>query len=250
MHVSPYGCVAEINGMMHVGFGDRMFQFKKGVWEDHHLGFPIGSVFECESKGYVMHGGGIAGQCKKIYEWKSETTDLGLLPEIPHENQLNYRSAIGHNGHIYLVGGSCDEGRVDCFDINKREWKPIKKMKCPRVWCSLAVIDDKMFVGGGGGEEAGNSVECFLAKEEKWIDIKPTTNRKCQLSSWNKKLIATGGDVKRHIVELYDESSGNWLPLPSMNMGRVLHGACTTSDNTLVVVGGFDAWNTVECLKL
>ena len=247
--------MAEINGMIHVGFQDTMLQFKKGVWEgkSHHLGFSVGSVFECEGKGYVMQGGSMKVElCKKIYEWKSETADLGLLPEIPHENQLLYRSAIGHNGNIYLVGGICKEGRVDCFDINKREWKPIKKMNFRRMSCSLAVIDDKMFVGGGAG--AGNSVECFLAKEEKWIVIKPTTNKKCQLSSWNKKLVATGGELERKIVELYDESSGNWLPLPSMNIGRVSHGTCTTSDNTLVVVGGFNPGNiieySVECLKL
>ncbi|XP_065844289.1 uncharacterized protein [Oscarella lobularis] len=35
----PCGRVAEINGMLHVGCGDRMFQFKKGAWEgeEHHL---------------------------------------------------------------------------------------------------------------------------------------------------------------------------------------------------------------------
>ena len=245
----PFGCVAEINGMIHVGWLDRMFQLKEGAWkgEKHDLGFRIGSVFECEGKGYVMEGGGFTGeQCKRIYEWKSETRDLELLTEIPHEYQLDDRSAIGHNGNIYLVGGGSD--RVDCFDINKGEWEPIKKMKNGRSWCSLAVIDDKMFVGGGLW--AGNSVECFLMKEQKWIDINPTTEYLCQLSSLNGKLVATGGEWKSNCVELYDELSGDWLPLPSMNERRCLHGACETKDNQLVVVGGRGAWNSLECLKL
>ncbi|XP_065836315.1 uncharacterized protein [Oscarella lobularis] len=248
----PFGCVAEINGMIHVGWLDRMFQLKEGAWkgEKHDLGFRIGSVFECEGKGYVMEGGGVIGaQCKRIYEWKSETRDLELLTEIPHEYQLNDRSAIGHNGNIYLVGGYPRSDRVDCFDINKGEWEPIKKMKNERYWCSLAVIDDKMFVGGGEG--AGNSVECFLMKEQKWIDINPTTKYGCQFSSLNGKLVATGGrDWKSNCVELYDELSGDWLPLPSMNEGRCYHGACETKDNQLVVVGGEGAKNSLECLKL
>ena len=113
----PFGRVAEINGMLHVGYGDRMFQFKKGAWEgeEHHL--PkiqyIGSVFECEGKGYVMDINEW-DRCSSIYEWKSETKNLELLTKIPDEYQL--RSAIGHNGNIYLVGGWSD--RVDCFDIN------------------------------------------------------------------------------------------------------------------------------------
>ena len=247
----PLGCVAEINGMIHVGWENRMFQLKEGAWkgEKHRLGFLIGSVFECEGKGYVMEGGGvIGGQCKRIHEWKSETRDLELLTEIPHEYQFYNRSAIGHNGSIYLVGGKWGSDRVDCFDINKGEWEPIKKMKNGRCWCSLAVIDDKMFVGGGKG--AGNSVECFLMKEQKWIDINPTTKYKCQLSSWNGKLVATGGFESSDCVELYDELSGDWLPLPSMNEGRHLHGACETKDNQLVVVGGWGAKNSLECLKL
>ncbi|XP_065839777.1 uncharacterized protein [Oscarella lobularis] len=153
----PYGRVAEINGILHVGSGKRMLQLKEGAWEGetHHLDFKIGSVFECEGKGYVMDGGGpFREQCTSIYEWKSETRHLELLTEIPNQYRLKYRSAIGHNGKIYLVGGGkWGSDEIDCFDISKREWKPIKRMKNKRWHCSLAVIDDKMFVwrriGGG-----------------------------------------------------------------------------------------------------
>ncbi|XP_065844405.1 kelch-like protein 4 [Oscarella lobularis] len=244
---SPSGRVAEVNGMLHVGYGDRMFQFKKGAWEGEENHLPeiqdIGSVCECEGKGYVMDIKD-RDRCSSIYEWKSETRDLELLTKIPDEYQLKNRSAIGHNGNIYLVGGmrSVKEGflfsdRVDCFDINKGEWKPIKKIKNARWDCSLAVIDDKMFVGGGLG--AWNSVECFSMEKQEFIDIKPTTKDRCQLSSWNGKLVATGGwgDIgeweSSNCVEKYDELSGYWLPLPSINEGRKGHGACTTKDNQL-----------------
>ena len=245
----PYGRLADINGIMHVGVWDKMYQLKEGVWKgkDHNLGVDIWSVLECEGKGYVIDRDGWYS-CKNIYEWKSEESNLELLAKIGDQYQLNYRSAIGYNRKIYLVGGEKSDGRVDCFDINTREWKPVKKMKNERFECSLAVIDDKMFVGGGYG--AGNSVECFLIKEEKWIDIKSTTKEECQLSSWNRKLVATGGENGSNCVELYDEWSGEWLPLPSMNQGRVLHGACETKDNQLVVVGGWNAKNSVEYLKL
>ena len=249
----PFGNVAEINGMLHVGWGNRMFQFKKGAWEgeEHHLpGIKrIGSVFESEGKGYVMDMNE-ENRCSSIYEWKSETRNFELLTKIPDKYQLEARSAIGHNGNIYLVGGGWESNQVDCFDINKGEWEPIKKMKNKRWDCSLAVIDDKMFVGGGDG--AGNSVECFSMEKQDWIDIKPTTKELCELSSWNGKLVATGGGWGySNCVEMYDELSGDWLPLPSMNQGRWFHGACTTKDNQLIVVGGaWGAVNSVECLKM
>ena len=245
----PFGRVAEINGMLHVGYGDRMFQFKKGAWEgeEHHLPEiqDIGSVFECKGKGYVMDINDW-DQCSSIYEWKSETRDLVLLTKIPDDCQLQFRSAIGHNGNIYIVGGGwrgCD--RVDCFDINKGEWKPINKMTNQWVFCSLAVIDDKMFVGGGWGKP----VEYFSMEKQEWIDIKPTTNELCELSQWNEKLVATGG-FDSNCVEMYDELSGDWLPLPSMNEERWTHGVCATKNNQLIVVGGEGAGNSVECLKM
>ena len=236
--------MAEINGMIQVGVGDTMHQLNKGVWEgkDHHLGVRIRSVFECEDKGYVMDFA-----CKSIYEWQSEERDLELLTKIPDQCQLNNRAATGHNGNIYLVGG-WQSNRIDCFNIIRGEWKPITKMQNERLSCSLAVIDDKMFVGGGFG--AGKSVECLSMKEEKWVNIKPTAKKLCQLSSWNGKLVATGGLYKSNSVEMYDELSGEWLSLPSMNKGRSSHGVCTTKDKQLVVVGGFSAENSVECLKL
>ena len=141
-YCKPYGCAAEINGMLHVCWEDRMFQFRKGAWErEKHL-LPgikrIGSVFECEGKGYVMDIND-RDRCKSIYEWKSETRDLELLTKVPDGYQLDGRSAIGHNGNMYRVGGWGSD-RVDCFDMNKGEWEPIKKMRNKRGWCSLAVI--------------------------------------------------------------------------------------------------------------
>ena len=164
------------------------------------------------------------------------------------------RSAIAHNEKIYLVGGR-RSNRVDCFDILKGEWEPMKKMNTKREMCSVAVIDNKMYVGGGGDESGpSNLVECFLMEEQKWIGVKETTKKLCQLSSWNEQLVATGGYDGKHskCVEMYDERSEKWRSLPSMKKGRNGHGACTTKDNQLIVVGGRGkgAWNTIECLQI
>ena len=253
----PFGRVAEINRMIHVGYRNTMFQLKNGAWEERfYRGFDIRSVFECEGKGYVMDNH--EGVCKNIYEyeWKSEERDLELLTEIPYLYQLEDRSAIGHDRKIYLVGGR-DSDRVHCFDTTEREWEPIKEMKRERWDCSLTVIDDKMFVGGGfeTGLGASNSVECYLIEEAKWIEITPSTEYLCKLSSWNGKLVATGGWDKGKGVELYDDLSGDWLPFPSMNRARLGQGTCTTKDNHLVAVGGLCDYPVtktflVEYLKL
>ena len=110
-----------------------------------------------------------------------------------------------------------------------------------------------MFIGCNwfveGGRGAGNLVECF-SMEKEFIDIKPTKKKMCEVLSWNGKLVATGGSGYSKCVEIYDELSGDWLPLPIMNKGRYRHGACTTKVNQLIVVGGWSARNSAECLKM
>ena len=127
IYFAPSGRVADINGMLHVGWEDTMFQFKKGAWKGQEQHLPgihrIRSVFECEGKEYVIDIND-KDRCSIIYEWKNGTRDLELLTKIPKEYQFNYRSAIGHNGNIYLVGGgnsSIGSDQVDCFDNHKGE---------------------------------------------------------------------------------------------------------------------------------
>ena len=95
-----------------------------------------------------------------------------LISKILDEYQLDFRSSIGHNGNIYFVGGR-GSNRVDCFHINNGEWEAIKKMNNKRHDCSLAVTDDKMFVGGGRWG-LWNSLECLSMVKQELIDIKPT----------------------------------------------------------------------------
>ena len=134
------------------------------------------------------------------------------------------------------------------INISKREWEPLEETKRCHGACSSAVIDDKIFIGGG--LSADKSIECFLMERQKWIFIKSNPMFDCQWSSWNGKLIATGGQEESDCVDLYDELSAEWLPLPSMNIAREEHGVCETKDNELIVVGGVGALYSVECLKL
>ena len=250
LECNPYGCVAEINGAVHLGWGNKIYWLKNGKWKEKRLetSSPIGSLIECEGNGYVINGGGFFGdRCKTISVWNNETEDLELLTKIPPEYQLRHRSAVGQNGKIYFVGGFDGKktNQVDCFDIHTKTWSEAKRTKQTRWASSLAAIDDKLFVGGGWGH---SDAECFLIKEDRWVDIKPNTKEDCEWSSWNGKLVATGGHGSSNVVEMYDDSAGDWLPLPPMNKGRWEHGACATKENKLFVVGGDGADNSVEYL--
>ena len=247
LQCNPYERVAEIDETIHVACSNTIYWMKNGQWEEKNLAFGIASVFESEGTGYVMTGDWWR-RCEKIFQWKSKKKKLKLVTEIPSEFQMKYRSVVGQKNRIFLMGGvdGTKSKRVDCFNTVKGKWEEMKPMTKGRCESSLAAFDNKIFVGGGDGS---NEVECFLTSEEKWVKIKETKKTDCQLSSWNGKLVATGGRERSDVVEIYDDLSGHWLPLPSMIRGRYGHGVCATKDSKLVVVGGWGGANSVEYLK-
>ena len=121
-------------------------------------------------------------------------------------------------------------------------------MPCGRSACSLATI----VIGGGiyNSSTGTNAVECFDLDSEKWINLCPTTNKLCELSILNGKLIATGGSPKFDAVEIYDNATDSWLPLPPMKAHRFGHGAFTADCNKLYVAGGTIFSNLVEYFEL
>jgi len=84
----------------------------------------------------------------------------------------------------------------------------------------------------------------------KWNQIPSPKRRQSRIIGFNGKVIATGGWDWVNDVEVFDDTSGFWLPLPSMKEGRALHGVCTTRNNQIVVVGGYGALKSVEILSL
>ncbi|XP_065839813.1 uncharacterized protein [Oscarella lobularis] len=244
----PYRRVAELNGIIHAAWYEKVYLLTGEEWKKKDVGFWIESFFECNGKGYLVKGGQWKEKCKAIFEWKNEKeVNLNLTKRIPVEYQLRGRSSLGSNGKIYFVGGEKMSKRVDSFDITEERWIKLKEMGEGREWCTLATIDNKLFVGGG---EWMNKVECYIIKEDRWIDIKPTTNCDCEFSSWNGKLVATGGTELSSLVEMYDDVSGEWVRFPEMNEGRRSHGTCVMNDNKLVVLGGYGALNSLEYLKM
>lgn len=103
--------------------------------------------------------------------------------------------------------------QVDCFNIHTKTWSEAKRTKQTRWASSLAAIDDKLFGGGGWGY---SDAECFLIKEDRWVDIKPNTNegglRRGMENSWRRKDTAPAPSSKCTTIR-----PGDWLPLPPMS---------------------------------
>ena len=109
------------------------------------------------------------------------------------------------------------------------------------------------------GHYFSNIVECADVRDGKWKTIPSTTTYMPTLTSVSNRLVGTGGwtqqrfDSSSNIVELYDERSTKWLPLPLMTHKRYGHAAFSTQNGELITAGEladtFKAIISIESLK-
>ena len=242
------GRVAEIDRKLIIATNTRqLYEFSDGKWNESLVGVNIRSLMKCDEKGYIL-----VRDERSVCRHISEIDSTKVLAMLPDSHQLRYASAIGHKDKIYVVGGedkasNAVKNIVSVLNVKNNKWMKIKCMSLKRLACSLMIIDDKLFVGGGRGTDlfGSNAIECLDLGAEKWTTLCPTTNEHCQLASVHGKLVAIGGSryhtLPSSSVEVYDSAANfeSWLPLPSMKDKRYGHGACTTEDSTLYVVGGW-----------
>ena len=229
-----------------------MFRLEGDKWKQSHISVNVRHIMKCQNKGYILTGDSIS-RTQYISELENSTQVLATVPE---DHLLVDVSTIGHKDKIFVVGGG-DAGSnvsqaVSCLDSRTNEWTKLKSTPCGRSVCSLATIDSKLFIGGGIDSflTGTNAFECFDLEAEKWINLCPTANKLCELSILNGKVVATGGSPKFDAVEIYDNATDSWLPLPPMKAHRFGHGACTAEGNKLYVAGGTIFSNLVEYFEL
>ena len=249
-----YGRVEEINGTITIATDKRhLYRFAENKWEDSRVSVNMCRLMKCNEKGYCLIEDD-RNVSRHISEIENSTEVLAVLP---NNHQLLCVSAIGHKDKIYVVGGTDSyfnpKPVISVLDVTTSKWIKLKDMSCGRSSCSLTTIDNKLYVGSGVCLSGSTNVECFDLKAEAWTSIHPTTNTMCHLSSLYDKLVATGGRCKgksSNAVEVYDNATDSWFPLPSMEERRLHHGVCTTEDDKLFVVGGWCSSDLVECFQL
>ena len=257
------GRVATVNDTITVGLGKTVYELRKENWQTSPVKISIYKLCECQGKCFILSRD--EGKWK-IFEY-SEEEDTRAVTTLPEEHSLSSMSMIGNEGKIYVVGGKRNNigtAQVHCYNLQTDKWIALQSLSGGRFDCSLSIFDGNLYVGGGWTAERKpcRSVErlSLEAEHPEWTQLHPTTKRSCQLVSLHGRLVATGGvndaghrnwGHRSDVVEVYDEETdSSWLPLPSMNTPRIHHGVCTTSDDCLVVVGGWGSYGSVESLDL
>ena len=173
----------------------------------------------------------------------NEDNKWRFLTVLPNELQLHDVSVALHDNSLYVVGGRTESGeRVNTArvcDLHSGHWSKMDDMQTKRRVCSSVIINNTVFVGGGvtDGHYFSNIVECADVRDRKCRTIPSATTYLATLTSVSNRLVGTGGMTQQwissslsNIVELYNETSTKWLPLPRMTHKRLLHAAFSTEN--------------------
>lgn len=169
-------------------------------------------------------------------------------------------ASVVHRGYIYMIGGidgrdflaSVEFSHVDA-DGNLSTWRLTTAMPKPRGFISAAVLNDRLYVVGGGrgghGKQLLNSVISapVLAKGQLGGWRQETTTllpRRCsKLFVWNNALYTLGGfggnlldSVERAL--LVDDQLQAWqLSTPTLTMPRYVNAVQRVGEQVFVVGG-------------
>ncbi|XP_009146319.1 F-box/kelch-repeat protein SKIP6-like [Brassica rapa] len=118
---------------------------------------------------------------------------------------------------VFVVGGlvngkpTSDVSFFDCFD---NTWQSLPPMKMPRASASANIIDQKMYVLGGCGDDADSSnwAEVFDLDTETWEFLSVTSPRKMPLSIRQSMLM-----LQKNEVYAVDEDGQSFSFSPSDN---------------------------------
>ena len=189
------------------------------------------------------------------------------ITELPPEHWLQMPTAIGHKGRVIVIGGHSEQtetsSAIHMYNINTKTWSKLRDLPTSRTVSSSTIIGNTVYVGGGliNGEcdlIRCNTVEAFTLSDSdyQYTQLCPTTNYMCRIVDFSGRLLAVGGCAcvqagpPNGHVEMLDPCSEEWVEMPSMMNGRVVHGTHVTSQGELVVIGGHGHWRSVHAMTL
>lgn len=183
--------------------------------------------------------------------------------------RANAMSAVV-NGKMYVIGGRKFSGHyyrdtlnmVEVFDPTTGDWMTAQDMPPPRDSAAVGIVDGKIYIIGGEGEntlisgETINAVEMYDPTVDSWItgfSPMPTDRTGDTCATVDGRIYVIGGYSDGeggyvNTIEAYDPATDTWItdlkPMPT----RRGHAMAATMDEKIYVFGGTNGvpLNTLE----
>ena len=175
--------------------------------------------------------------CDASVEWKISPVKLPQL--------CKGHAAVMYKDSLILSGGELGSGEETSDKIYEISMVPpystkiLTTMPEPRYDHTMELFEDKLFIFGGCGGRACDTVMMFNLVTKEWKMMRPLPFRVDEMATvlWQNNVIVLGGRASKDSVVMYNLTTGESKYLPSMKHKRQGCAAVVTGD-VLVVMGG------------
>ena len=170
---------------------------------------------------------------------------------------LNHAAAVGHRGHVYVVGGYAGAngltqptGSLFRYDPRENQWIRLPNMPTARAALAVGVVGGRLYaVGGANGSGALDKLEIYDIAKRRWSSGPPFSVPREHLGGavYGRRFFAVAGrnsSGNLAIVEAYNPRTRSWSRLPDIPKERGGNGAATLGDG-IVGVGGEEGAGTI-----
>ncbi|CAF2636570.1 unnamed protein product [Rotaria sp. Silwood2] len=156
------------------------------------------------------------------------TFDQNKWQSIPPmlEQRVYFGCAVLNN-KIWVAGGLGIDGKpirsVEYYDPETNIWKLAKRLRSPRLGCSVSSFHNKLFIVGGYGNEKSkptlSNVTIYDSEKKIWLKKQPLSIARChgQMVTNSYSLYAIGGCTEFEKNDDDDNEIDNWTML-SLNL--------------------------------
>ena len=196
--------------------------------------------------------------------------EIGWSNFTDWENPRTHMATVLLGNKLYISGGADALingnliGTLEVFDFSTGAWETLAEMNVPRVWHSMDVIGDTLYVMGGvpGGGDALKSIERYIiGGEDKWEMVGYMHEGRAGFLSCvlDGKIYAIGGwsgyypgNYALSSVRVYDPKHG-WTPLaaqPQLPATPLSFGGAEVVNGKICIAVGFEPSISAQDLVL
>jgi len=162
-----------------------------------------------------------------------------------------YRTAVLHDGKVYIGGGYASSGTINIYTPANNSWSP-SPINNPYGYFAMTTLNNQLITAGGEDRCFKVTNKIFLLDGDQLKEyIRMITPRRwATAAGYQGKLIIAGGsdDQNKALVttELFKSATGQWysvsdLPSPHYELKSVI------VNNLLYLLGGADEYHTYSC---
>ncbi|MFS1514157.1 M56 family metallopeptidase [Chengkuizengella sp. SCS-71B] len=236
-------------------------QYKdKGTWTEissmNQAGYPGNASEVLDGNIYTMGGSvindGVYVYSSSLEKYNPQTDTWTPLASMNQARDNHATEVI--DGKIYVVGGYGYDGEdyrylsnLEVYNPQTNTWTPLASMNQARGHHHAEVINGKLYVMGGFGNQEDynvlSSVEMYDPQTDTWTQLTSMNEARFRFETEviDGKIYAIGGrgDYTLSSTEVYDPQTDTWTLLANLNKGRE-NFSIEVIEDKIYVIGGYN----------